>query len=441
MKELLLKQNYHWTGNPFNTGVKREICSRIVSSMQTRHIKAITGVRRCGKSYLFRQIIQYLIKKNTPAGNILQINFEDPFFISHRDTPDIIEKLFKEYCILKNPQGKIYLFLDEIQNISGWQFWVRSLYDSNEEAGIFITGSNSDMLSSDLATHLTGRVIPFEVFPFSYREYFSGMERSGLYIPEDRNAEELHQKLFGNKNELIHNLEKIFRTGLFPETVFLDDEELIKNILLQYFQGIIFKDIIPRFEVRNTKIIEELAYYMATNFTSLFSYRKIAESLGTDGNTIKEYISMLEKSYLFFAADYYEYSLQKQFRRNRKPYIIDCGMRSAVSFTFSDDTGKLAENSIFMALRRKYDRVYYWQDDRTHKEIDFIIKDKNRLIAINSSYTDTIPAREFDAFTAFRQYARTDRNIIISRDTFIKQKAGDIEIEVIPFWVFAFMEI
>ncbi len=112
MKELLLKQNYHWSGKFFDTGIERDVCGEILKSVQTRHVTAITGVRRCGKSYLFRQIIKKFIENGISPGNILQINFEGPYFIPRRNNPDVIEDIYREYLIFKKPVGRIYLFLD-----------------------------------------------------------------------------------------------------------------------------------------------------------------------------------------------------------------------------------------------------------------------------------------------------------------------------------------
>jgi len=442
MKNLLLKHNYQWADNDFDTGIPRELLSQIIVSLKAKHVIAISGARRSGKSYLFRQTIRELLNRGISSNNIVQINFEDPFFVGKRDDTAIIDELYSQYMAMKNPKEKVYLFLDEIQNIANWQFWVRDLYDrDHKKVKIFLTGSNSDLLSTELATHLTGRVISYENYPFTYREYLQYQKTEIDLAPASGNTNAIYEHLYRDKEEIIHYLENSFSKGLFPEIASLEDEELITEILSQYFQNVIFSDIVPRFSIRNTKVIEELAYYLSTNFTSPYSYRKLAAAVGSNENTIKEYISYFEKAYLFYSVDYFEYSLKKQFRRNRKIYSIDNGLRKATSFSFSEEAGKYAENSVFLMLHRKYPSVYYWQDEHTNSEIDFVVSHKKKIYAINVTYTDDIHPRELEGFNAFSNVSKAVRNILITRNTFETQEHKGVTIELIPLWVFIFMEL
>ncbi len=442
MKEVLLKHNYQWRDKSFDAGINRDILRKIIKTLDVRHVVAISGARRSGKSYIFRQLIKHLIDSGVKPENILQINFEDPFFISLRDDVSIFENLFSEFLNIKNPAGKVYLFLDEIQNINNWEFWVRDIYDRNEAVKIFITGSNAELLSDELATHLTGRVISFDNFPFSFTEHFRGMKDP--YLPElteSSSPEKLYERLYPYKEKLLHYIELSFKRGLFPEVMYLNDMELVKDILAQYFQNVLFRDIIHRFSVRKTKVIEELAYYLSTNFTSIYSYRKLANSVGSNENTVKEYISYFEKAYLFFSVDYFEYSLKKQFKRNRKIYAVDCGMRNATSFSFSEDSGRYAENTVFQMLRRFTDKIYYWYEDGSNKEIDFVIKPHNRPVAINVTYTDEIPPREFESFEALSKVASPERCIIVTRKHFETKTLNKKIIELIPLWFFVLLKL
>ena len=251
MKEVLLKHNYQWHDRSFDTGIKRNLLAKIIKTLDIRHVVAIAGARRSGKSYIFRQLIKHLIDSGVRPGNILQINFEDPFFISLRNDISIFENLYSEFLNIKNPAGKVYLFLDEIQNINNWQFWVRDIYDRNEYVKIFITGSNAELLSDELATHLTGRVLAFDNFPFSFTEYFKGL--NDLHLPElteSYSPEKLYEHLYPYKEKLLHYIELSFKRGLFPEVAYLEDIELVKDILSQYFQNVLFRDIVRRFSIR-----------------------------------------------------------------------------------------------------------------------------------------------------------------------------------------------
>ncbi len=442
MKEVLLKHNYQWHDRSFDTGIKRDLLAKIIKTLDIRHVVAISGARRSGKSYIFRQLIKHLIDSGVKRENILQVNFEDPFFISLRNDISIFENLYSEFLNIKNPAGKVYLFLDEIQNINNWQFWVRDIYDRNEHVKIFITGSNAELLSDELATHLTGRVLAFDNFPFSFTEYFKGLNDPHLpELTESYSPEKLYEHLYPYKEKLLHYIELSFKRGLFPEVAYLEDIELVKDILSQYFQNVLFRDIVRRFSIRKTKVIEQLAYYLSTNFTSIYSYRKLADAVGTNENTVKEYLSYFEKAYLFFSVDYFEYSLKKQFKRNRKIYAVDCGMRDATSFSFSKDSGRYAENTVFQMLRRMTDKVYYWYEDSSKKEIDFVIKPRNQPIAINVSYTDELPTREFEAFKAFSKIATPERYILVTKKHFERKTLDGKTIELIPLWMFVFLKL
>jgi len=442
MKEIFLKHNYHWYNEDFDTGIERNILDKIVKALAVPHIIAISGARRSGKSYLFRQLIKYLLNSGVHPENILQINFEDPFFISAREDVSVLDTIYSEYLSLKNPDEKIYLFFDEIQNIKNWQLWIRHSYDQKKNIKIFITGSNSELLSTELGTHLTGRILAFENFPFSYSEFFKGISDepiSNFHTAAD--SKTLFQNIYPYKEKMMHYIELSFKKGLFPEVLYLKNDELIKDILSQYFQNVLFRDIIPRFSIRNTRVIEQLGYYLSTNFTSMYSYRKLANTMNTNENTIKEYLSFFEKAYLFFSIDYFEYSLKKQFKRNKKIFIIDNGIRRATSFAFSEDIGKYAENMIYLQLRRATDKIYYWYEDKTFKEIDFVVKLENKLLAINVTYTDEINPRELESFAAFLKVVDSDRNILITKNTFEFRKINGKLIELIPFWVFIFLEL
>ena len=197
MKEVLLKHNYQWRDRSFDAGIKRKLLEKIIKTLDIRHVVAISGARRSGKSYIFRQLVKHLINFGVKRENILQLNFEDPFFISFRNDITILDNLYSEFLNMKNPVGKVYLFLDEIQNINNWQFWVRDIYDRNEHVKIFITGSNAELLSDELATHLTGRVLAFDNFPFSFTEYFKGLNDPHLpEITELYNPEKLYKHLY-----------------------------------------------------------------------------------------------------------------------------------------------------------------------------------------------------------------------------------------------------
>jgi uncharacterized protein len=189
MKEILYKHNAHWSGKKIDTGISRDLLPKLIDALEVKHVIAIAGSRRSGKSYLFRQIQEQLTEDGVSAVNILKINFEDPYFISRKADPRLLDEFYSEYLTLKNPQGRQYIFLDEIQNIKDWQYWqywqywLRDMYDRHEELKFFVTGSNADMLSVEIDTHLTGRVISYENFPFSLSELLRSKTNNEIIVP------------------------------------------------------------------------------------------------------------------------------------------------------------------------------------------------------------------------------------------------------------------
>lgn len=432
IRDLLLKHNHHWSGKAPVTGIKRDITKHLISALSIQHIIVITGARRSGKSYLFRQLISHLLDSNVPPANILFINLEDPYFAINRNNSTTLDKIIQEYKILKNPVGKTYLFFDEIQNIPNWNLWVRELYDRDDTVKILLTGSNSEMLSVDLATHLTGRILAFENFPFSFREFISGL--STLTLP--RNI--TYDTLFPYQEAVIHLVEERMSKGLFPEIANMGSPDLQAELLNQYFQNVLFKDIIPRFLIRNSKTIEQLAYYCSNTFASRFSYRNLAQAVSSNENTVKEYLSYFEKAYLFFTIEHFDYSLKRQIKYAKKLYIADNGLRNATSTSFSKDYGRAAENMVYTHLRRETKNIHFWQDEKTGKEIDFVVKQKTGYLLYNVSYTDNLSDREFDAFPAFIQSTKIQncQCIVVSRNRYETIYHNHVPINIIPLWLF-----
>ena len=431
MQELLRKHNPIWFGQQLETGIERSTLHPIVSFLSVPHIIAISGARRSGKSFLLKQLIMHLLRTNIPASNIVSMNFEDPFFVNHDDVK-VLDTLLSEYRVMKNPSGKVFLFLDEIQNISQWHRWLRDLYDRHSDVKVFITGSNSELLSVELASHLTGRVLAFENFPFSFYEYLQ--DQPDVELP----GIVQYETLYPMKDSLQHYVEKVFQIGLFPEIINVKDLNLREEILRQYFQQVLFKDIVPKFSIRNSKTIEQLAYYCSTTFASRFSYHRIASAVGSNENTIKEYLSYLEKAYLFFVIEHFSSSLKKQTRYAKKIYISDEGLRNATASSFSPDTGRHAENVVFLHLRRETKKITFWQDDQRGAEIDFVIQGKNRTVLCNVSYTNEISQREYKAFSMFltSNPIQDYQCLLVTQNVYKKVMHEGIEIQLIPMWLF-----
>lgn len=420
MKDMLKKWNTWWVYGkvPENKKqiIREEILNSILKIIGPKEIIALTGVRRSGKSTLIYQVIDRLLDKVNPK-NILYFNFDEPL---KEKNIDALELIFKTFFELNNPKGRKYVFFDEIQNISGWEKWIKKYYDMfGDEIKFIITGSNSTMLSDNLSKLLTGRMFTKKIFPLSFNEFIIF---NNLMIKDTALQ----------KEEIKHYFLRYLTEGGFPEVVLEKDPEINEQRLREYFDSILLRDIISSRNIRETVKLRELASYAMTNISSIFSYNNISKAVGINIHGIKEYLHFLENAYLVFQLRYFSYSLKESImlQKPRKIFCIDNGLRNAVSFKFSKDEGKLAENLVFIELRRRDKEIYYWKNKW---EVDFVIKNKDQsLSAINVSYTDEIKKREAEALLELKEEFRSKvKELIILTEDTEKRENG---IRYIPLW-------
>jgi len=417
--ELLTTLNPWWTGLGFETGKPRySYFSKIQRYLETGEIMVLSGVRRSGKTTLLFQTIKYLIDDlSVPPRNILFVNCDEPE-ISSLENP--LLKVVDTYRKEIPARGPIYLVFDEIQSIPEWERIIKSLYD-RKTYKIIISGSSSYLLDSQLSTLLSGRFLPVPVFPLDFREYLSFR---GIDITDDP------VELVARKYEILNHLKRYLREGGFPIVVLQEDERTKNDYLKAYYDSIVYRDIIRVNEIRNQKALAGLLHYLFTNITAPYSYRRLKDLLGIDLDAVQDYIHFAEMARILFEVRHFAYSLQPQTRPNRKIYCIDNGLRNAVSFRFSEDEGKLAENLVFVELLRSGTTPFYW---KKKKEVDFVVKGPDNLLtAINVSYTDAIHEREKEGLREFAaEYGEMEKELIIlTKDT----EQTDDNINLIPLW-------
>ncbi len=389
----------------------REITPDIIRSVG-KEVITIFGVRRSGKSSLLSLIIRELKLEET---QFLYINFDDPVFINYSDV-SILDKIWEVYKIHINNREKPYIFFDEIQNIPKWEKWIRKIRDL-EQAFVFITGSSSTLFSRDFGTSLTGRHISFALYPLSYREYLSF---KGYELPENE------LQIIEKKLTLRKAFQEYIYTGGFPEIVLTDRKELLK----EYFEDILFKDIILRYSIRDANTLRKIATYCLTNVSKLISYNSIRNVFKISLDKVKSYLSYLEESYLIFLIPSFAYSLKSQELSPKKVYCIDNGLRNVVSFKFSKDEGKLVENMVFLELKRRKHEIYYWKNKH---EVELVLKNvDDSLIGINVTYTDEIDEREIDGLKEFkRKFGSKVKELVVITKDIDKQSEG---IRFVPVW-------
>jgi len=415
----LIEWNSWWENNQSIDrliGFNREKYSVLLNSINIKEVTIITGIRRSGKSTLIYQMIHNLLKNNVDPNQILLVNLEDKKLLD-----DSLEDIYSCYRQNINLNKKAYIFLDEIHRKEDWAFWIRKKYDLKTNDKFIITSSCSYLLRKEYSTLLTGRNLMFEVFPLSFKEYL-------LFKKVDINKENLKKSLITSKTKLaiLKYFDEYLKLGGFPEVFFKIKEFKIK-ILEQYFDDILYKDIIDRYDI-NTQKAKDLALFLMTNFTKPFSLRSIRGSLKISYDTIKDYISYFKDAFLFFTLDQFSFSLKQQKILPSKIYVIDNGLRNSVSFKFSEDFGRLVENLVFIELKRRKKDVYYWLD---RGEVDFVIKNNNQtLIAINVTYSDSINKREIKSLLEFKNKFGSCKLIILTKTLEKKEQ----EIQFIPVW-------
>jgi len=218
-----------------------------------------------------------------------------------------------------------------------------------------------------MATMLSGRSIISQIYPFSFREILGAKKVS------------CRDKIESSSNEpkIIKHFNDYLKYGGFPEIVFENDAAVRKEILINYYKNILFQDIIPRFEIKKTKEIENLLLYLFSNVGQNYSYNSLGKAFGMQDKTAKEYISFFNQAFLLYEISNFQYSLKKQENYPKKSYVSDTGFIKAISFQFSENYGWILENAVFNQLLRQGDKIYYY---RGKLECDFVVKDGLKII-------------------------------------------------------------
>ena len=407
--------------------IRREIQDEIANYIPQREILIITGVRRSGKSSLMKLLCDDLLSSgNVLENNILYLNFEDERFVPF--AIEDFEPLYETFMELENPQGRIYLFLDEIQNISGWEKWLNRLYEF-ENVKIFVTGSNASLLSSEISTALTGRNRQVVTWPFSLREF---MAMKGVFI----DAKSLYKR--HKKVEIKRLFKEYLELGGFPEVLKIGDTTLLE----QYYKDIVYRDVITRYGIKNIKEIKELTLFLAANPGTIQSYKNMQKIIGVRSqNTVKNYLEALNNVYLFISMDLFDYSLKRQIYNPSKIYCIDAALSNSISFKFSQNVGHMYENVVFLELLRRNKEPYYWKSKKG-KEVDFIIRDGIQIAeAIQVCFSledEKTRQRELQALKEVKDELKAKRLTVITDDqestVSIERSGGQDEINIIPLW-------
>lgn len=414
MRQIIKRQKQEKEQVAGSDFVRRDVTGKIDTYLRQDIIKVVTGVRRCGKS-----IFCFMVLKGTDFG---YVNFDEKELVGLENYDEILRYVQEFY-------GDVdYLFLDEVQNLENWELWVNSLH--RRGYNLLITGSNAKLLSRELATHLTGRHIAIGLFPFSFREY---LDVAGFHIRDEYTEQE--------RGTLLNHLKKYIEVGGFPEVVVKGYDYTYLQTL---FDSIILKDVVQRYKVRYVDDLYNLARFLMSSFSNEVSYTKLKNTLKFRSvHTVQNYVRYLEDTYLVFHLDRFSFKQREQIKSPKKMYAVDTGMVNALAFTFSENIGKLMENTVAVELLRQRSgsgsrlELYYWKDPQ-QREVDFVIKegaDVARLIQVCHDIDNPkTKARELKSLVLAAGELDCRDLLVITWDWEGEEEFKGCDIRFVPLW-------
>ncbi|HNS51835.1 MAG TPA: ATP-binding protein [Anaerolineae bacterium] len=390
-----------------DTGIERTQLAELERAAALPHAVIISGLRRAGKSTLLAQLAHRMGRDQ-----FYYLNFEDERFLGFGadDANDL-------YGILVELFGERRVFvIDEIQNVPGWERFVRRFMELGHK--FYITGSNASLLSRELGSRLTGRYVPVELFPFSFAEF---LRFRGHGVPDLTRLTTVDAaRLQGYLNEYL-------RLGGVPEPLKYPELALARAL----YDDVLYRDIATRYRIEEVRALRELAFYLMSNPTGLVSFNKLKEQLRLGSvNTVKNYVEYLENSWLVFTTNVYDFSVKRQQVAPKKVYAIDTGLVNAVGFSFSPNTGKLLENQVFLALRRRTPGVYYYRSPGGY-EVDFYLPETRELIQVSQNLAQPATReRETRALTDALAGLGLTRGLILTDANTAPIETDGLELEV-----------
>lgn len=339
---------------------RKEYLEKLIALKDKHLIKIITGVRRCGKSTLFEIYQNYLLAHGVLEEQIISINFEDYDYEALKE-PKILYDYIKDR--LTNDK-KMYIFLDEIQNVKDFHKVVDSLF-IKKNVDLYITGSNAYLLSSEIATLISGRYIEIKMLPLSFKEYVSSS---------------------GSKIDLANKYRKYIEFSSFPYVLELDEnKDIIKDYLEGLLNTIVLKDVVQRNKISNILLFKSVLRFIFDNIGSQLSSKKIADTLTSSGRkvdskTVEKYLEALLESYVIYQASRYNIKGKEYLKTLEKYYVVDIGLRYSLLGTSFRDSGHILENVVYLELLRRGQEVYIGKINDL--EVDFVTMSKNNITYI-----------------------------------------------------------
>lgn len=394
----------------------RNIEGKIASLDSNREIIVLTGIRRCGKSVLQQYARSRLQQRD------FYLNFEDERLVNF-EVQDF-QTLQEVFISLYGEQQHYYF--DEIQNIPGWEMFIRRLYNMGNK--IYITGSNANLFSDELGTRLTGRYIKVDIYPLSFLEF-------AIYKDHDviKQLDRLTTSSIGRIKQLF---DEYLQIGSIPEYI----KHIEKDYLHSLYESILFRDIVSRYKIIDVDTIKKLVFFLASNCSKEVTYTSLRKMLGSKSiTTISDYCGYLENSYLCYFVHFYSESVKAQQKNPKKIYFADNVLAKILGFRNNHDLGFTLENIVFLELKRRGYSLYYFKDKHG---CDFIVREEEQTIAViqvcQELYDPDTRQREFAGLIEAMQRFRLQTGTIITlnedRQEVVESYNNNYKIIIVPIW-------
>ena len=393
-------------------GIYREYLDALHATIGSKPIKIITGFRRSGKSFLVQLAARKLIENNTfSVSNILYLNFED-FRLAGINTPEKLDTFYRVFRSEIADGKKKLLIFDEIQNVNNWDRFIRTIYETDHDVEIILTGSNSRLLSSEIGSNLAGRFIELSILPFDFTEYLRYMDTKISDVAD----------YFRNQEKIHYHFSQYVKFGGLPEILSINSE----TARFSYIEGIISKvildDIIKRFNIKHTTVVEKTLFYLFSAIGNIISFTKISNYLkrldiSIKNETLIKYVQYMLTTFAIYETNKFDWKLGKLFGTTRKYYAVDTGVVNLYPGMVSNYSKQL-ENIVFLKLKRNRKQIYFGALP-SGKEIDFITQTANgefeKYQVTQTLHKDNYD-RELSSFLLQNTYLKDGKNILLTLD-------------------------
>jgi hypothetical protein len=418
---------------------RKEYIGKIIERLKDQKLLAILGIRRSGKSTLIYQSIKYLLDNGTDPKNIFYINaddFEKPGRANLEEALDFCQQ--NNMVSLKDKKN--YVFIDEIQNVRGWQQLLKKYYDLKYASKFTVSGSSSSLIYKNSSESLAGRISFIDVFPLTFREFlqFNNIEIQEAAL-QFKSLEQMYYRLSPKTNEIAGFLSQYLNVGGFPEWFDIKNEENWFKILSEeYTSLLIYRDIVRIFRIRDPLLLESVFRFVSAHSGERFSYLGIAKQNDGDKETSKQYVFHLARSHLINLSDFYTKSKKASERKEKKIYFCDLGLKNSIGGR--QDIGFDAETSVYLHCLKHVSgypmgKIFYWLDKKKN-ETDIIMSYGSELFPVEVKYRSSIDESDLKGILSFCQDFSVKNAYVVTKTLMEEREIDGVLVSFVPLWLF-----